>query len=41
MEIKSFTARQKLKEFSTMKPALQEMLKGLLKANKKKLQLET
>ena len=28
-EIKSFTDKQKLKEFSTTKPALQEMLKGL------------
>ena len=27
-QIKSFTDRQKLKEFSTTKPALQEMLKG-------------
>ena len=29
-EIKSFTDKQKLKEFSTTKPALQEMLKRLL-----------
>ena len=29
-EIKSFTDRQKLREFSTIKPALQQMLKGLL-----------
>ena len=29
-ETKSFTDKQKLKEFSTTKPALQEMLKGLL-----------
>ena len=29
-EIKSFTAKQKLKEFSTTKPALQQMLKDLL-----------
>ena len=28
-EIKSFTDKQKLKEFSTTKPALQEMLKEL------------
>ena len=28
-EIKSFTEKQKIKEFSTTKPALQEMLKGL------------
>ena len=29
-EIKSFTDKQKLREFSTTKPALQQMLKGLL-----------
>ena len=29
-EIKSFTDKQKLREFSTTKPALQEMLKDLL-----------
>jgi len=29
-EIKSFTDKQKLREFSTIKPALQQMLKGLL-----------
>ena len=29
-EIKSFTDRQKLREFSTSKPALQQMLKDLL-----------
>ena len=29
-EIKSFTEKQKLKEFSTTKPALQQMLKELL-----------
>ena len=29
-EIKNITDKQKLKEFSTTKPALQEMLKGLL-----------
>ena len=29
-EIKSFTDKQKLKEFSTTKPVLQEMLKGIL-----------
>ena len=28
-EIKSFSDKQKLKEFSTTKPALQQMLKGL------------
>ena len=30
-EIKSFTNKQKLREFSTTKPALQQMLKELLK----------
>ena len=29
-EIKSFSDKQKLKEFSTTKPALQQMLKGLI-----------
>ena len=29
-EIKHFTDEEKLNEFSTTKPALQEMLKGLL-----------
>ena len=29
-EIKTFTDKQKLREFSTTKPALQDMLKGLL-----------
>ena len=29
-EVKSFTDKQKLREFSTTKPALQLMLKGLL-----------
>ena len=29
-EIKSFTDKQKLREFSTNKPALQQMLKDLL-----------
>ena len=29
-EIKSFTDKQKLREFSTTKPALQQMLKGLI-----------
>ena len=28
-EIKSFTDKQKLREFSTIKPALQQILKGL------------
>ena len=29
-EVKTFTEKQKLREFSTTKPALQQMLKGLL-----------
>ena len=29
-EVKSFTNKQKLREFSTTKPALQQMLKDLL-----------
>ena len=29
-EIKSFSEKQKLKEFNTIKPALQQMLKELL-----------
>ena len=29
-EIKSFSDKQKLREFSTTKPALQQMLKGLM-----------
>ena len=29
-EIKSFSDKQKLREFSTNKPALQQMLKGLI-----------
>jgi len=29
-EIKCFTDKQRLREFSTTKPALQQMLKGLL-----------
>ena len=31
-EIKTFTDKQKLREFSTTKPALQQMLKELLQA---------
>ena len=31
-EIKSFTDKQKLTEFSTTKPALQQMLKGLIQS---------
>ena len=33
-EIKSFTDKQKLREFSTTRLALQQMLKELLKAEK-------
>ena len=29
-EIKSFSGKQKIREFSTTKPALQQMLKGLI-----------
>ena len=29
-EIKSFSDKQKVREFSTTKPALQQMLKGLI-----------
>ena len=35
-EIKSFTDKQKLREFSTTKPALQQMLKDLLKTGNTK-----
>ena len=35
-EIKSFTDKQKLREFSTTKPALQQMLKELLLSGKHK-----
>ena len=31
-EIKSFSDKQKLREFSTTKPALQQMLKGLMQS---------
>ena len=40
-EIKSFTDKQKLREFSNAKPALQQILKELLSAEKKRLQPET
>ena len=40
-EIKSFTDKQKLKEFSTTKPVLQQILKELIQAEKKRLQPET
>ena len=40
-EIKSFTDKQKLREFSTSSPALYQLLKELLKAEKEKPQLET
>ena len=39
-EIKSFTDKQKLREFSSMKPALQQILKELDQAEKKRPQLE-
>ena len=35
-DVKSFTEKQKLKEFSTTRPALQLMLKELLDGKKKK-----
>ena len=31
-EIKSFSDKQKLREFSTTKPAVQQMLKGVIKS---------
>ena len=31
-EIKSFSDKQKLREFSTTKPALQQMLKGIIQS---------
>ena len=34
-EIKSFSDKQKLREFSTAKPALQQMLKGLIQSRYK------
>ena len=40
-EIKNFADKQKLKESSTMKPALQGMLKGLLPMEKKKKAMTT
>ena len=40
-EIKSFTDKQKLREFSATRSALQQMLKELLYAEKKRPQLET
>ena len=36
MEKPSFTNKQKLRKFSTTKPALQQMLKGLLEAGNTK-----
>ena len=35
-EIKSFSDKQKLREFSTTKPALQQMLKGLIQSRNTK-----
>ena len=40
-EIKTFTDKQKLREFSNTKPALQKILKELLQAEKKIQQQET
>ena len=40
-EIKSFSDKQKLREFSTSKPALQQLLKEFLQAEKIRPQLET
>ena len=40
-EIESFIDKQKLGEFSTSKPALHQLLKELLQAEKEKRQLET
>ena len=39
-EIKSFIDKQKMKEFSTTKMILQEILSGLLKVEKKRWPLE-
>ena len=36
-EIKSFSDKQKLREFSTTKPAVQQMLKGVIQGKKKDL----
>ena len=40
-KIKSFSVQLKLREFSTTKPALQQMLKKLLQAKKKRPRLES
>ena len=40
-EIKSFTEKQKPKEFGTNKPALQQMVKEHIQVEKKRPQLET
>ena len=40
-EIKTFTDKQKLREFSATKPDRQQMLKELLQVEKKRPQLET
>ena len=39
-QIKSFPDKRSLKEYTSTKPALQEMLKGLLKKSKKKNERE-
>ena len=35
-EIKSFSDKQKLREFSTTKPAIQQMLKGVIQSGNKR-----
>ena len=40
-QIKSFPDKRSLKEYSSTKPALQEILKGLLKKRKEKNERET
>ena len=40
-EIKSFTDKQKLRKYSTTKPALQQLIEELLLVVKKRPQLET
>ena len=40
-EIKTFTDKQELREFSNTKPALQQILKELFSAEKKRQQQET
>ena len=40
-EIKSFSHKQKLKEFSTTKPALQQILKGLIQSRNTREEIST